>query len=116
MVTTQYELVYVEDMHFLLKFSKPTQGEEFWKKTDYVKLVSAPKRRQSGRPKKQRRKDASEGPSNSGNVRRSYPMLTCSRCVLEGNHNRVACTNQGVMHMPPNWAPPPPPNDASQGE
>jgi len=30
--------------------------------------VPAPKRRQPGRPEKQRRKDASEGPSGSGNI------------------------------------------------
>jgi len=98
-------------------FIKPTQGEEFWEKTDYVKPVPAPKRRQPGRPKKQRRKDASEGPSGSGNIRRSYPVITCSRCGLEGNHNRFGCTSQGVMPMPPNWIPPPPPpNNEGQGE
>jgi len=32
---------------------KPTQGGEFWGKNDYVKPVSAPKRKQPGRPKKQ---------------------------------------------------------------
>ena len=66
---------------------------------------------------KQRMKDASEGPSSSGNVQRSYPVITCSRCGLKGNHNRFGCTNQGVMPMPPNWIPPPPPpNNEGQGE
>jgi len=93
------------------------QGEEFWEKTDYVKRVPAPKRRQPERPKKQRRKYASEGPSGSGNIRRSYLVIKCSRCGLKGNHNRVDCTNQGVMPMPPNWIPPPPPpNNEGQEE
>lgn len=104
-------------------FIKPTQGEEFWEKTNYERPVPAPKRRQPGRPKKQRRKNASEGPSRSAkgstNVRRSYPVLTCSRCGMEGNHRMVGCTNQGVMPMPVNWVPPQPPplpNNVRQGE
>jgi len=98
-------------------FIKSTQGEEFWEKTDYVKLVPASKRRQPERPKKQKRKDGSMGPSSSGNVRRSYPVQRCLRCGLEGNHNRFGCTNQGVMPMPSNWTPPPPPpNNEGQGE
>ncbi|KEH39212.1 hypothetical protein MTR_2g090840 [Medicago truncatula] len=45
----------------------------------------------------------------------SHPVQTCSRCGLEGSHNRFRCTNQGVMSMPPHWPPPPRLNNASQG-
>jgi len=62
-----------------------------------VKLVLAPKRRQPVRPKKQRRKDASEGPSGSGNIQWSYPVITCSRCGLEGNHNKFGSTNHNNL-------------------
>ncbi|GAU51118.1 hypothetical protein TSUD_281380 [Trifolium subterraneum] len=61
-------------------FVKPTQGLEYWEKTYFVKLVPAPLRRRPGRPKKQRRKDGSnEGPTNSNKMKRSYPVITCSR-------------------------------------
>jgi hypothetical protein len=52
-------------------FVRPTQGIEYWEKTDYVKLVPAPVRRRPGRPKKQRRKDAyEERLSNSKKMKR----------------------------------------------
>jgi hypothetical protein len=90
-------------------FVRPTQGMEYWEKTDFVKPVPAPIRRRPGRPKKQRRKDASqEGPSNSKKMKRSYPIITCSRCGLEG-HNINGCVSQGVSPKPRGWVPPPPP-------
>ncbi|KAK2412396.1 hypothetical protein QL285_047593 [Trifolium repens] len=90
-------------------FVRPTQGMEYWEKTDFVKPVPAAIRRRPGRPKKQRRKDASqEGPSNSKKMKRSYPIITCSRCGLEG-HNINGCVSQGVSPKPRGWVPPPPP-------
>ncbi|KAK2437560.1 hypothetical protein QL285_022434 [Trifolium repens] len=81
-------------------FVRPTQGMEYWEKTDFVKPVPAPIRSRPGRPKKQRRKDASqEGPSNSKKMKRSYPIITCSRCGLEG-HNINGCVSQGVSPKP----------------
>ncbi|PNX87801.1 hypothetical protein L195_g043898 [Trifolium pratense] len=95
-------------------FVRPTQGLEYWQKTPHVKHVPAPVRRRPGRPKKQRRKDASDaGPSNSTKMKWSYPVITCSRCGLEG-HNINGCVSQGV---PPKRGgcvrPPHPPPPAS---
>jgi hypothetical protein len=94
-------------------FVKPIQGIQYWEKTEYVKLVPASVRRRPGRPKKQRRKDAfEEGPSNSKKMKRSYLVITCSRCSLEG-HNKNGCVNQGVSPRPRGLVPPPPPPAAS---
>ncbi|GAU31259.1 hypothetical protein TSUD_153340 [Trifolium subterraneum] len=38
----------------------------------------------------------------------SYPVITCSRCGLEG-HNINGCVSQGVPPKRSGWVPPPPP-------
>ena len=51
-------------------FIKPTQGEEYWEPTSYDRPTPAPIKRRPGRPKKQRRKDTTENPSQTTKLKR----------------------------------------------
>ncbi|RZB80566.1 hypothetical protein D0Y65_030320 [Glycine soja] len=93
-------------------FIKPTQGEEYWEPTSYDRPTPAPIKRRPGRPKKQRRKDTTENPSQTTKLKRSYPIITCQRCGHQG-HNTNGCCYPGVSRRPPNWIPPPPDEDVT---
>ncbi|XP_057434510.1 leucine-rich repeat extensin-like protein 5 [Lotus japonicus] len=96
----------------------PTRSQQYWEPTDYVKPLppKVPKRK-DGRPKRKRRRDATEQQVAEGSrtrLRRTYPDITCTRCGLTG-HNSRGCHRQGVSRMPRNWVPPPP-EETENGE
>lgn len=96
----------------------PTRSQQYWEPTDYVKPLppNVPKRK-AGRPKRKRRRDATEQQVAGGSrtrLRRTYPDITCTRCGLTG-HNSRGCHRQGVSRMPRNWVPPPP-EETENGE
>jgi hypothetical protein len=62
-------------------------------------------KRSAGRPKKNRRRDATEEPIGPGKVKRTLPDFQCTRCGLLG-HNTNGCRNQGVPIKPKRWKPP----------
>jgi hypothetical protein len=81
----------------------PTLSQQFWEPTPYPKpLPPHANRRKPGRPKRNRRKNSTEG-SSGCKLKKTCPEITCSRCGLVGNHNSRGCMNQGVPQRPKNW-------------
>ena len=76
-------------------FINPTNSQEFWEKTPYLKPIPPKVRRSAGRPKKNRRKDGDECVVTGGKLKRSYNVWTCSTCKQEGHNSR------GCPHKPP---------------
>jgi hypothetical protein len=76
-------------------FIKPTNSQEFWEKTPYLKPSPPNVKRSAGRPKKNRRKDGNECDVIGGKLKRSYNVWTCSICKQEGHNSR------GCLHKPP---------------
>jgi hypothetical protein len=81
----------------------PTNGQALWRRTEYADLQPPPVKRQPGRPKKKRRKDADEK-RDEQQLKRAKNGVKCSRCKKEG-HNKSTCK------LPP----PPPPATATDG-
>jgi hypothetical protein len=79
----------------------PVNGQSLWRRTEYTDLLPPPIKRQPGRPKKNRRKDADEKRDEQQLKRAKYGMK-CSRCKAEG-HNKSTCK-----------LPPPPPEPGTQ--
>lgn len=75
-------------------FINPTNSQEFWEKTPYVKPIPPKIKRSAGRPKKNRRKDGNECDVVGGKLKRSYNAWTCSICKQEGHNSR------GCPHKP----------------
>jgi len=72
---------------------EPSRGEEYWAKTDYLPpLPPQLKKKKLGRPRKNRRKDATEESSSrkQHKVKRKLSEFTCTRCGGSG-HNRQGC-------------------------
>lgn len=69
-------------------FINPTNSQEFWEKTPYVKPIPPKIKRSAGRPKKNRRKDGNECDVVGGKLKRSYNAWTCSICKQEGHNSR----------------------------
>lgn len=53
-------------------FIQPTQGEQYWRRTEYIHPVPPKLKRRPGRPKKQRRKDGNEEMVSNNKLKRSY--------------------------------------------
>jgi len=83
----------------------PANGQNLWERTKYNDLQAPPIRKQPGRPKKKRNKEAGELLKEDGGMRRARWGIKCSRCK-ESGHNKSTCK------LPP---PPPPPTEATQG-
>lgn len=66
---------------------------------------SAKRKRDTGRPKKRRRKDGDEEPVNGHNMKKSNNEPQCLKCGLLG-HNTSRCTKQSVARRLRNWVPP----------
>jgi hypothetical protein len=81
----------------------PTNGQALWRRTEYADLQPPPVKRQPGRPKKKRRKDADEK-RDEQQLKRAKNGVKCSRCKKEG-HNKSTC----------NLPPPPTPATATDG-
>lgn len=98
-------------------YVQPTQSQEFWEATPYLKPVPPPMKRKPGRPKKCRRRDSTEATTAGGTrLRRTYTDIQCSRCGGV-NHNTRGCMNIGCPVMPTGWVPPPPEeNEGNQTE
>lgn len=67
----------------------PVNGQSLWTRTEFTDLQPPPIKRQPGRPKKNRRKDADEKRDEQQLKRARYGMK-CSRCKAEG-HNKSTC-------------------------
>ena len=81
----------------------PANGQSLWERTEYNDLQPPPIRKQPGRPKKKRNKEAGELMKDEYGLRRARWGLKCSRCKQSG-HNKSTCK------LPP----PPPPPESSQ--
>jgi hypothetical protein len=68
----------------------PANGQSLWERTEYNDLQPPPIRRQPGRPKKKRTKEAHELLKNDTQMKRARWGLKCSRC-REGGHNKSTC-------------------------
>lgn len=84
-----YKDTYLKSYHHLLK---PMSGKNDWPETNYQKLLPPIAKRVAGRPKKNRRKDASEEPKNKKKVSRKGTQIQCSKCKEYG-HNKLGCKN-----------------------
>src|ERR1044072_5803656 len=62
----------------------PTLSHEYWTPTPYLKPVPPPARKRVGRPKKNRRKDSTEGGQGSTKLRKTIAEIVCSRCGIAG--------------------------------
>ncbi|RHN65625.1 putative transcription factor interactor and regulator CCHC(Zn) family [Medicago truncatula] len=82
----------------------PANGQALWRRTEYNDLQPPPIRRQPGRPKKKRNKEAGELLNDDGQLRRARWGIKCSRCKQSG-HNKSTCK----LPLPP----PPPPSENS---
>ncbi|KAL5709591.1 hypothetical protein ACHQM5_020261 [Ranunculus cassubicifolius] len=74
-------------------FMQPVNGEKLWIKTNGQEIKPPMDRRMPGRPKKNRRKDASEEPKkakNSNQISRKGRVMHCKRCGKPG-HNVGTC-------------------------
>ncbi|KAJ9542857.1 hypothetical protein OSB04_029363 [Centaurea solstitialis] len=82
---------------------KPLNGEKLWPKTNFTKPLPPMARRMSGRPRRARKKDASERGNQSSRSRinafgnrvviKTGKKVACSNC-LEVGHNSRSCKNQ----------------------
>ncbi|PNY13754.1 hypothetical protein L195_g010420 [Trifolium pratense] len=52
----------------------------YWEPTSFTKPVPPRVKRSAGRPKKNRRRDATEIPAGSGKVKWTLPDFQCTRC------------------------------------
>ncbi|KEH21847.1 hypothetical protein MTR_7g019190 [Medicago truncatula] len=78
----------------------PTEGQEYWEPTDYIRPIPASIRKRPRRPKKARRKDVHEEGTSSRRtkIKRACQTMNCLRCGLEG-HNMNRYSGQGVDDM-----------------
>jgi hypothetical protein len=75
----------------------PTNGQNLWTKTEFVDLQPPPIKRQPGRPKKKRNREAGEMKKDDSLLKRARNGIRCGRCQQIG-HNKSTCK-----------VPPPPP-------
>jgi len=68
----------------------PANGQSLWERTEYNDLQPPPIRKQPGRPKKKRNKEAGELMKDEYGLRRGRWGLKCSRCKQSG-HNKATC-------------------------
>jgi hypothetical protein len=68
----------------------PANGQNLWERTEYNDLQAPPIRKQPGRPKKKRNKEAGELLRDDGQMRRARYGIKCSRCK-ESGHNKSTC-------------------------
>lgn len=68
----------------------PANGQCLWKRTEYNDLQPPPIRRQAGRPKKKRNKEAGELLKSNGQLSRGRWGIKCTRCKQPG-HNKATC-------------------------
>jgi len=108
----------------------PANGQSLWQRTEYTDLQPPPIKKQLGRPKKRRNKDANEMLDKS-QLKRAKWGIRCSRCNQSG-HNKSTCklppppppptshhiqnptSAQGKTNQPPPPAPAPTPGGSSQ--
>jgi hypothetical protein len=91
-------------------FIYPVNGPNMWTQTDTQDILPPPQRRQPGRPKKRRAKDADEETKGKGArmTRRGF-VIKCRNCGTAG-HNKSRCP------MPPREPPEAAPEAATQAE
>ncbi|KAK2382377.1 hypothetical protein QL285_069917 [Trifolium repens] len=78
----------------------PTNGQNLWVKTAFTDLQPPPIKRQPGRPKKKRNKEAHELKRDDSQMNRAFHGIVCGRCKLPG-HNKSTCK----LPCPPQQAP-----------
>jgi hypothetical protein len=83
----------------------PTNGQNLWTKTEFVDLQPPPIKRQPGRPKKKRNREAGEMKKDDSQLKRARNGIRCGRCQEIG-HNKSTCK------LPP---PPPPTATTTEG-
>ncbi|WJX44619.1 hypothetical protein P8452_31569 [Trifolium repens] len=78
----------------------PTNGQNVWVKTAFTDLQPPLIKRQPGRPKKKRNKEAHELKRDDSQMNMAFHGIVCSRCKLPG-HNKSTCK----LPCPPQQAP-----------
>jgi hypothetical protein len=68
----------------------PSNGQSLWERTEYNNLQPPPIRKQPGRPKKKRNKEAHELLKDDAQMKRARWGMKCSRCKQSG-HNKATC-------------------------
>jgi len=68
----------------------PANGQSLWERTEYIDLQPPPIRKQPGRPKKKRNKEAHELVKDDTQMRRARWGMKCSRCKQSG-YNKSTC-------------------------
>ncbi|KAI5406286.1 hypothetical protein KIW84_052867 [Lathyrus oleraceus] len=68
----------------------PVNREALWTKYDAIDLHPPPIKRQPGRPKKKRNREAGEMVRDETHLKREKHRIKCSRCHKEG-HNKATC-------------------------
>jgi pyruvate/2-oxoglutarate dehydrogenase complex dihydrolipoamide acyltransferase (E2) component len=68
----------------------PTNGQNLWVKTRFTDLQPPPIKRQPGRPKKKRNKEARELKRDDKQLKRAFHGIVCGRCKQPG-HNKSTC-------------------------
>jgi hypothetical protein len=85
----------------------PTNGQNLWVKTRFTDLQPPPIKRQPGRPKKKRNKEAHELKRDDKQLKRAFHGIVCGRCKQPG-HNKSTCK------QPPPAQPPAQPSASQQ--
>lgn len=77
----------------------PVNGENLWPKSDAVDLQPPPIKRQPGRPKKKRNREAAELVRDETHLRRARNGIKCSHCHQVG-HNKATCKVPSTQSQP----------------
>ncbi|CAJ2645668.1 unnamed protein product [Trifolium pratense] len=78
----------------------PTNGQNVWVRTRFTDLQPPPIKRQPGRPKKKRNKEADELKKDDGNMKRAFHGIVCGNCKRLG-HNKQTCKQPPPPQAPP---------------
>ncbi|XP_038683095.1 uncharacterized protein LOC119983503 [Tripterygium wilfordii] len=73
----------------------PINGPKLWVNTGAEAILPPPPRKARGRPKQKRRREENEPPTN-GKIKRTYPIVKCSKCKQVGHNARTCERHQSV--------------------
>lgn len=90
----------------------PANGQSLWERTKYNDLQPPSIRKQPGRPKKKRNKEAHELLKDDAQMKRARWGMKCRKCKQSG-HNKATC-NLPPPPQPPTSQPPPQPPTSKQ--
>ena len=74
-------------------------GQDLWTKSGLAPIISSTYHKQSGRPKKVRRREADEPSNSSQKKRRLFAVITCTKCSREGHNVRTCYMKKQVQRQ-----------------